>query len=310
MSEISREENEGEDRDILISKLTDKNTSLAERISLAKELFSDERKKEMIDSADMDNKGRPVRYFRTATYEELRAILNSDESNPLQNPLGKELFSKKANQVQNSLKSFLKKENIYEQFKKDFDELCSDFTLENYRKFVQSKLPRIELFKLHISAYGGGGFTDITSLKSLSVGVPGEPPCDPSGGKPGFPVVEFSIPSDEVHVHPLFKTMNIEMEKEVNTLILKPEWIVDVYNGTEDFAERFVKDPQGVLYTAYQQKKENGDFVMDYVGESSVWDILQNWKHTESVADLMPVRKLTDIDENSPNLQTPLIKNL
>ncbi len=304
----SSEESEGkkEDRNILIARLTAKDTSIEERITLTKELFPEERKREILANADVDSKGRPVRYFRDMVIEELEAILNHKESSPLENPLAGEQFLKKSIEIKRDLKYFLNKEGIYDQFKDDFEKLASDFTLDNYKKFVQRKLPRIKLFKLHIGSEGGGGYIDITGLKSLSVGSPSQPPSR-SDNKKESPVIEFSIPSDEVYVHPLFKTMNIEMEKEVNTLDLKPEWIVDVYNGTQDFAERFIKDPKSVLYSEYQKKEEARHVIIGYISENAIWDILQSWKHTESIADLIPVKKLEDIDENNPNLQIPLV---
>lgn len=115
----------------------------------------------------------------------------------------------------------------------------------------------------------------------------------------------MSIPSDQVYVHPLFKTMNLEMEKEVNVVDIKPEWIVDVYNGTQDFAERFIKDESSVSYPVYQEKKVKDQFLRDYLGNNAIWDILQDWKQEESIADLIPTDKLSDIDEANPELQKP-----
>jgi len=123
--------------------------------------------------------------------------------------------------------------------------------------------------------------------------------------------VEFSIPSDQIYVHPLFKTMNLEMEKEINSLRLKPEWIVDIYNGTRDFADRFIKDPQSVLYDEYRYQKKQGHILEfddhDYISETDIWNILQEWKQKESIADLIPKNKLNDIDENNPDLEEPLL---
>ncbi len=293
-------------RDVLISRLTATDTPLEEKILLTREIFPEKRKREILTSADTDKKGRPVRYFRLISYEELRAILNHPENKALENPRAAELFQNNSKRIKNALKSFLEQEDIYKQLEADFIALSENFSLDNYQNFVQRKLPRIKLFKLHIGA--GGDFPGLTGLNSVSVGAPYQPPYNPAetraDDKEGLPVVEFSIPSDDILVHPLFKTMNIEMEKEVNTLDLRPEWVVDIYNGTEDFSERFIKDPQSVLNPQYEARKK--ELIMDYIGEGNIWDILQNWKHKESIADLIPANKIDEIDENNPALQRPL----
>ncbi|MEK7567736.1 MAG: hypothetical protein AAB513_02340 [Patescibacteria group bacterium] len=300
-----------ESREVLVAKLVASDTPLEEKIAISSQLFPERRKKERLETADIDSKSRPVRYFRMVSYGELESILNSTDENPLTNPAIAESFQRKINEIQLSLKRFLEEEKLYDTLKDEFAELCANFTLVNYQHFVQYKLPRISLFKLHISPYGAGSYLGVTGLSSLSVGAPYQPPSNPAEergtNKAGLLVVEFSIPSDSVYVHPLFRTMNIEMEKEVNTRTLNSEWVIDVYNGTEDFAERFIKDSQNVLYPEYQHQVENGSVVLDYISERVVWDILQNWKRQESVADLIPVTKLEDINPDNPNLQKPLI---
>jgi len=295
-------------RDVLISRLTAIDTPIEERISLTRNLFPEERKREILTTADKDSKGNPVRYFRLVSYEELNAILNHPQNAVLENPNATESFQKNSKRIKDALRSFLEQEDIYIQSEKDFAELSDNFSLDSYRNFVQRKIPRIKLFKLHIGT--GGDFPGLTGLNSVSVGAPYQPPYNPAesraGHKEGLPVVEFSIPSDDVIVHPLFKTMNIEMEKEVNTLDLRPEWITDVYNGTEDFVERLINDPQSVLYPQYEAKRS--ELTMDYIGEGNIWDILQNWKREESMADLIPVNKMAEIDENNPELQRPLLQ--
>lgn len=295
-------------RDFLISRLTAADTTLEERISLTRKLFPEERKREILTAADKDNKGRPVRYFRYASYEELHAILHHPQNAVLENPHATESFQKNSKQIKNILRKFLEEEGLYEQFKKDFIELSDNFSLENYQNFVQHKIPRIKFFKLHIGP--SGEFPGLTGLISVSVGAPYQPPFDPTGSstssKEGCPVVEFSIPTNHVIFHPLFKTLNIEMEKEANTLDLRPEWITDIYNGTEDFAERFIKDPQSVLYPQYEAKKS--ELVMDCVSERIIWNILQNWKHDESITDLTPVNKIAELDENNQELKKPLLE--
>jgi hypothetical protein len=300
-----------------ITELTNPHHLTNRRIEITKKLFPEDRKKEMLGSADKDKLGRPVRYFRFMTYKELKAILLSRDQE-LQDRIANDEFIKKSKEIKGSLKNFLEEEKIYEQFKNSFEALSLNFTLENYRKFIQCELPRIKLFELHISMYGGGGYLGITGLRSLSVGAPYQPPADPSEergrDKEGLPVVEFSVPSDQVYVYPLFKskTRNLEMEKEVNALILRPEWIADIYNGVQDFANRFIKDPQTVLYGEYQNQKKQGNILEfddhDYINDTNVWDILQEWKQKESIADLIPKNKLGDIDENNPVLNEPLFK--
>ena len=295
-------------RTSLINRLTNPGATLEERLGISRYLFPSERKAEMLRSADKDSKGRPVKYFRLVTYKELGRILESGSMNSANTPYLQELFMQQAADIQKSLLQFLQDEGLLEFFEKDLHELSDNFTLENYRNFVQKKLPRIKLFKLHLSPNGGGGkFIGITGLVSLSVGAPYQPPSNPTGNRPGLPVIEMVVPSNEVHVHPLFKTMNIEMEKEVDTTDIKPEWVADVYIGMEDFAERFIKDQGSVLNPLYKEARAKGRLVIDYVGPRDTWDILQNWKRQESIAELIPIDKLKDIDETNPDLQKPLL---
>lgn len=295
----------------VLDKLTNPATPLEERIATTRQLFPEKRKNEFLERADTDSRERPVRYFRLVTYEELRMILNSIDINSTSNSYFQESFEKQSDEIKKALKYFLEREGIYETFEKEFAELVGNFTLENYRNFVQHKLPKIMLYKLHISSSGGGRFSGLTGLTSLSVDAPYQPPYDPSKerarNQEGLPVIEMVIPADQIHVHPLFKTMNLEMEKEVDVTDIKPEWIVDVYNGTQDFAERFVKNPNSVLYPLYEEKKEAKAFYGDYVSTNTMWDILQDWKIKESIADLIPKVKEQDIDEDNPDLQQPFL---
>lgn len=298
-----------ESRAFLINRLAENDTPLEERISLTRTLFPDEHKREVLANADVDSKGRPVRYFRWMSYEELKAILNSNESNPIANPEAGKEFLRKAREIQFYLKNFLEDEGIYKKYKIDFEELCSDFTLDNYRKFVQKRLPRASLLRIH-RAMSGAYSSDATGLKSLSVGAPFMLPVNPFEGRPGSPVVEFSIPTERVFVSPTSNKSQLQdAEKEVNTLELKPEWIVDVYNGTQDLAERFFKDPTSVLYPEYQKEKENDALVKiyGYLGEGGMWDILNRWKYSESMINLIPTQKGADLNGANPDLQRPLI---
>lgn len=291
--------------------LTHSDTPLEERINLTRELFPSNRKEELLAETNTDKRERPVRYFRLVTYKELETILASLDVNSIDNPYLQESFQKQSDEILKSLRYFLEDEELYDEFEEDYKKLEADFTLDNYRNFVQRKLPRIKLFKLHISSKGGGRFSGITGLVSLSVGAPYQPPSDPSkervSNQEGLPVIEMIIPADQVYVHPLFKTMNLEMEKEVNVTNIKPEWIVDIYNGTQDFAERFVKDPKSVLYPGYVEKTKNDRHLIDYISTDKIWDILQEWKNNESIAELIPKVKERDIDENNPDLQKPLL---
>jgi len=299
-----------ETRGAKLERLTNPNTSLEERILLTRQLFPEQRKAELIKQADMDSKDRPVRYFRLVTYEELKMILASMDSNSTSSQYLQESFNRQSDEIKKALRYFLESEGIYEEYRQDFEGLESDFTLENYRNFVQGRLPRIILFKLHISSSGGGRFSGLTGLTSLSVGAPYQPPYDPSKervrNQEGLPVIEMVIPSGQIHVHPLFKSMNIEMEKEVDVTDIKPEWIVDIYHGAEDFADRFIKDPSSVLDQVYKEKIADDKFLSEYISRNNIWDILQEWKRRESIAELIPREKLSDIDESNPELLKPL----
>ena len=145
-------------------------------------------------------------------------------------------------------------------------------------------------------------FKGITGLTSLSVGAP---MLLPSGDF--YPqdrsveerrvVIELVIPGEEVYVHPLFKTMNLEMEKEVLTRQLRKEWITDVYLDENDIVRRFLQNPDSPVHDFYQ-KTDSYD---------KAFRALQEWKQNESIADLIPVSKQPDIDENNPKLKEPLI---
>lgn len=309
MPEVGREKTDPSDRGVLISRLVDKSTPLEERIAISQELFPEARKREILASADKDSKGRLVRYFRWMSYEELGAILNSSESGQVTNPEAEKEFLRKAKEVQYFLKEFLEDRGIYKEFKADFDKLCSDFTLNNYRNFIQRRLPRVALLRAHRNISGAYA-SDATGLKSLSVGAPFMLPVDPFKDRAGSPVVEFSIPAERVFVSPSSDKLPLqESEKEVNTLELKPEWVVDVYNGTQDLAERFIKDPTSVLYSEYQREKETDELIeiYDYIGEGSMWEILNRWKQSEPTSDLIPVQNMADLDGTNPDLQKPLV---
>ena len=309
MPETRKQETEISDRSLLISKLVDPNTPLEERIVVSRELFPEERKREILAEADKDIKGRPVRYFRWMSYEELGAILISSEANPIKNPEAEKDFLRKGKEMQYFLKKSLEEKGIYKEFETDFEKLCADFTLDNYRNFIQKRLPRATLLRMHRGSVGGYG-SDVTGLKSLSVGAPFVLPVDPFKGRAGTPVVEFSIPTERIFVSPSSDKLPLqESEKEVNALELKPEWIVDVYNGTQDLSERFIKDPTSVLYPEYQKEKEKDSLIniYDYVGEESMWDILNRWKHSEPTSDLVPTQKLSDLEGTNPDLKKPLV---
>lgn len=289
-----------------ISLLTAKETSLEDRIKIVKELFPVERKEAMLRSASRDVKGRAVRYFRVTTYEDIEHLLTTGETTASENPINNEMFEKKKTHIKSSLRHFLEEQKLMEGFAKDFQELSEDFTLKNYQQFIQTKLPRLELFRLQISVYGGGMFGGITGLTSCSVGGPLLTPKEPVFQKEykGMPVIEMIIPDEEVLVHPLFKTLNIEMEKEVNTKRLKAEWITDIYLSEADFTERFILDKRVPLAPFYGRKTYARTGLPRY--SESAFDTLQDWKASESIADLIPVSKLKDIDENNPILQKPL----
>jgi len=153
-----------------ILELTNPSTPIKERMRITRKLFPQERKAELIKNADQDKHGRPARYFRFMTYGELRALLESENSE-LENQIANDEFIKKSSKIRNDLEHFLKEEDLYKKLRSSFDVLVSSFTLENYRNFVQRELPRIKLFKLHIGVGGGGSYREITGLKSLSVGA-------------------------------------------------------------------------------------------------------------------------------------------
>lgn len=302
-----------------LDRLTNPLTPLEERLAITRQLFPEGRKREMIERADTDSKGRHVRYFRLVTYEELRTILAGKDVNGIDNPHILESFTTQAEQIKQYLLIFLKRQGIFEEYESEYNELAADFTFENYRNFVQGTLPRKHLFRLHIGIEGGGGsFTGATGLSSLSVGAPFQPPYFPESGasnQVGQTVIEMSIPSDEVFLHPFGENLK-EMEKEVNTRTIKREQVTDIYNGMDDLAVRFVKDPGTVLYPGYEEKVASGeiftehvtdDTTAEYIGGRVVWDILQAWKSKESITDVIPASKVQEMNPENPEFQKPLL---
>ncbi len=302
-----------------LDKITNPLSTLEERIAATRQLFPEDRKREMVERADMDSKGRHVRYFRLVTYQELQTILAGKDVNGLDNPHIVESFTTQSEQIKQYLLVFLKRQGIFEKFELEYNQLAADFTFENYRNFVRGVLPSKYLFRLHIGIEGGGGsFTGATGLSSLSAGAPFQPPYFPGQGasnQVGQPVIEMSIPSDEVLLHPFGENLK-EMEKEVNTRTIKLEWITDVYNGIDDFAVRFVKDPGTVLYPGYEEKAASGEIFTEHVTEDAteeyisgrvVWDILQSWKSKESILDVIPASKVQEMNSENPKFEKPLI---
>ncbi|MDP2668331.1 MAG: hypothetical protein Q8P07_00635 [bacterium] len=289
------------------SLFTAKETPLEEKIKIVRELFPAEHKETMLASASRDTRGRTVRYFRVTTYKDIERLLTLGETTASENSSNDEIFEKKKIQIKSSLARFLEELKLKEKFAKDFQELSENFTLKNYQQFIQTKLSRLDLFRLQISMHGGGMYGGITGLTSCSVGGPLLTPKEPipREGYEGLPVIEMVIPDEEVLVHPLFKTLNIEMEKEVNTKRLKVEWITDIYLSEKDFIERFVADERVPLHSFH----DRSTYMTDGLPRMSwsAFDTLQDWKRSESIADLIPVSKLKDIDENNPILQKPLV---
>lgn len=287
--------------------ITSVTTPLEDKIRIARELFPSARKKELLKSASLDSKGRQVRYFRWMSQEELKELLLPSISNP-HHLVVAEMFSKKKEEIKRALLSFLKENELEDKLSSDVRELEENFTLENYRRFIYTKLPLLELFRLQISASGGGMYDGLTGLISCSVGAPFLPPSKPSQGNEfkDIPIVEMVIPDKDIHVHPLFKTLNIEMEKEVVATQLRKEWITDIYLIEEDMAERLLKDPRSPAHPFFEAKTEKHGF---FELTPSPFDTLQEWKISESIAECIPVSKLADIDESNPILQKPLFEN-
>lgn len=299
-------------RKLLISKLTNTETPVKEKLTIVKELFPEDRKREKLALASVDSKGRKVRYFRRLTYAELGGILEGGEMSSLNNPEVKSLFEKQKIYIKSELIRFLEEQNLLDGLKLELDKLFEDFTLENYVNFIQTKIPSLEFYRLQISASGGGYFKGITGISSLSVGAPFGPPLDASidrsEHKEGVPVIEMIIPAEEVHIHPLFKTMNLEMEKEVEVLKINSDWITDVYLSERDLIERFAEDPNTVLFPFWGKEISHDGWPRRYETRHSIFDTIQEWKRSESIAELVPIEKLTDIDENNPKFKKPLVE--
>jgi hypothetical protein len=122
----------------------------------------------------------------------------------------------------------------------------------------------------------------------------------------GMPVIEMVVPSQDMFVHPLdTDTPAREMEKEVNTTRIRAEWISDIYQGEKDFNNRFIQDPQTstFIYSDLPKNREGRDRYESYNAIETLWD----WKDGESIADLIPVSKLPELDPTNPILTEPLV---
>gem|GEM_PF-3025544 len=293
-----------------VTVLIDPETLLEDRVKIVRELFPANRKEAMLAHASKDSKGRSVRYFRYMDYQELQALLTQGEITAADHPHAEKVFKEKRKEIQWALGHFLKKQGLLEKFENDFKTLTENFTIENYRKFVQTKLPRVELFRLHISYPGADIFGGLTGLTSCSMGAPFMPPVEPTPKRPnpvGMAVIEMVIPDEEVYLDPYFKEWALrEMEKEVMTRRLQKDWITTVYISERQFRDEFVRDPRSPLFPYFEPKIER--FTDDWIVGPQPCDVLQEWKSAESIAEFIPIAKLPEIDENNPILQKPLVE--
>ena len=77
----------------LVPELTDPKTPLKKRMLLAQVLFPASKKEKILATASKDAHGRPVRYFRRMTLEQLRALLQSQRQFVTESQYLDKLFS-------------------------------------------------------------------------------------------------------------------------------------------------------------------------------------------------------------------------
>ncbi|MEA2098109.1 MAG: hypothetical protein U9P70_03490 [Patescibacteria group bacterium] len=286
-----------------IAKLVSSETSLEDRLEAVREIFPAERKEQIRLSADCDKHNRPVSYFRSMSYEELGNLLYRKEIAPSDRPDIEERFQKNIQSIQNVIKETIDRlpDDIQKKISSEVQFLFDNFTLENFTSFVQTKLPKGDFIGLHISKAEIWG--NVMGLMSISVGAPALPPLDPPNG---MPVVEMVIPAEDIVVYPLSDRYSfLEMSKEAGVKKMQADWIVDVYQGEEDFVERFVNNPDYPLKNFYGRIETDEGTKNNY----SAYLALQDWKIAESISDFIPKSKLSEIDEKTANLDKPLIKS-
>ena len=295
-----------------IAKLTSSETSLEDRLEVAREIFPAEKKEQIRLSADQDKHDRPVSYFRLMSYEELGNLLFRKEISPLDRPGIEERFQENIQSIKNVIKETIDRlpNDTQKEISSETQYLFDNFTLENFSSFVQTKLPKKDLIGLHVSKAEVWG--NVMGLTSISVGAPVLPPHDLSQDKEhlcdfskSMPVVEMVIPADDVVIYPLSEDVHplLEMSKETGVRKMRADWITDIYQGEEDFVERFVKNPDYPLKDFYGQVKTDEGTKNNY----SAYSALQDWKIAESIADFIPKSKSSEIDEKTANLDKPLI---
>ena len=291
-----------------IEKLTDAGSSLSDRLRLARELFPQERKERMLQEAEKDAKGRPAAYFHIVSYDELRLILQKRELSALDQPaLGTKFdIDILADSLRDQISQLDKP--LRENIEQDFERLLANFTLETYMRFVLRRMPRKAAFELHAKS---GYYGNVQGLLSLSIGGPMLPPNipnpSPNAEYPGgIPVIEMIVPARELIISPLdTDTPSRESEKEVDVLTIKADWIIDVYQGEEDFNERFLNDPSSAphAFSGLTKNRHGNDRFESY----NAMETLDDWKDAESIVDLIPISRLSDLDPDNPKLMLPLV---
>ena len=116
-----------------IAKLTSSETSLEDRLEVAREIFPAEKKEQIRLSADQDKHNRPVSYFRLMSYEELGNLLFRKEISPLDRPEIEERFQKNIQSIQNVIKEIVDKlpDDTQKKISSETQSLFNNFTLEN-----------------------------------------------------------------------------------------------------------------------------------------------------------------------------------
>jgi hypothetical protein len=269
-------------------------------------LYTPERKEALLSNADLNRLGEPVRYYRLMGPGEVIMLLHDETVTPLTSPTIKEDFAYNRDWLLESLA--YRRDKMSPEFQSKLAEIMEALgdtpTLEQFMNVSLHMIPRYDLFKFHVKQMQR--LNNYYGIMSVSAGVPF---VEPSGFKrvndsiTGSAVVEFVIPSDAVLVHPPSGGLR-ETEKEVNVLEIKPEWVLDMYLTSEDFASRFVASTSGPLKQEYAALMERDP--MSWI-PNHVHDMLMAYKDVHPLEDLIPLAKIQETDVSNPRLKKPIL---
>ena len=278
-----REKYSDHDPEESYEKLVNPDTPEAVRTELVRELFPQDRKEAMQQNASRDSRGRVVSYFRLMGPDELKKILSGGEIQAIDNPTVENRYNEQGKWILSHL------QRVLDPTTPGFAELQGNFSYENAMQFLYGQLPRGELARLHKD----GTLDNITGIFSTSIGAPMQ---DPSLRDIA---VEMIIPDSEVLVYPT-GIDNLPNEREIGLARIKKEWLVDAYFSETELEEGVIQNPIYPI-SGYCRKNE-------VTGQptKSTAEALRDWVEAESMVDLLPTAKISELDADSPVGRLPL----